>query len=44
MLILDTDHVSLLEWEHGSDYERLRQRLDQGSEEAIATTIVSYEE
>jgi tRNA(fMet)-specific endonuclease VapC len=44
MLILDTDHVSLLEWEHGSDYERLRKRLDQASEDDIAATIVSYEE
>lgn len=44
MLILDTDHVSLLEWEHGDDYQRLRTPLDQASHEIVATTIVSYEE
>lgn len=44
MLILDTDHISLLEWEHGSDFERLRKRLDEANESDIAATIVSYEE
>src|SRR5438105_15779291 len=43
MVILDTDHVSLLEWEHGEEYARLRKRLEQ-TEEDVATTIVSYEE
>lgn len=42
-IVLDTDHMSLLEWgDDGS--ELLRERLaDAGSEDA-ATTIVSYEE
>jgi tRNA(fMet)-specific endonuclease VapC len=44
MLILDTDHVSLLEWQHGLEYERLRSRLDAVIDEKIATTIISYEE
>jgi len=37
MLILDTDHASLLEWEHGEEYEQLRKRLDQSSDEAAGT-------
>jgi tRNA(fMet)-specific endonuclease VapC len=44
MLILDTDHISLLEWEHGAEYERLRTRLEEGKYADVAATIVSYEE
>jgi tRNA(fMet)-specific endonuclease VapC len=44
MLILDTDHVSLLEWGSGAEAERLRARLEQSSSRIVATTIVSYEE
>jgi len=43
MLVLDTDHASLLQWGSGPDAERLRSRL-QSANEDIATTIVSYEE
>ena len=43
MLILDTDHMSLLEW--GSDSTaRLRERLSDRDGREVATTIVNYEE
>ena len=44
MLVLDSDHVSLIEWGGSPEYHRLQARLDQASPEEIATTIVSYEE
>jgi tRNA(fMet)-specific endonuclease VapC len=43
MLVLDTDHVSLLEWASGAEYRRLKQRLETVEEEVV-TTIVSCEE
>jgi tRNA(fMet)-specific endonuclease VapC len=43
MLILDTDHMSLLEWGgHGSF--ALRERLADVPPDELATTIISYEE
>jgi hypothetical protein len=44
MLILDTDHVSLLEWGSGAEAERLRVRLERSNFQIVTTTIVSYEE
>lgn len=42
-LVLDTDHMSLLEW--GSDEAaRLRERLADCDEGDVATTIINYEE
>ena len=43
MLVLDTDHMSVLEWADGPIAEQLRQRLN-ASAEPQATTIVTYEE
>jgi tRNA(fMet)-specific endonuclease VapC len=43
MLVLDTDHVSLLQWGAGDQAEHLRSRL-QATNEDVAVTIVSYEE
>ncbi len=43
MLVLDTDHVSLLQWGTGEEAERLRRRLDAIDEE-VAVTVISYEE
>jgi len=43
MLVLDTDHVSLLQWGAGDRAQRLRSRL-QVVDEEVAVTIVSYEE
>jgi tRNA(fMet)-specific endonuclease VapC len=44
MVILDTDHVSLLEHGGSGPGQRLLQRLDAVDPSEIATTIISYEE
>jgi tRNA(fMet)-specific endonuclease VapC len=43
MLILDTDHMSLLEWDSDSA-ARLREQLAECEEQYVATTVVNYEE
>jgi len=43
MLILDSDHMSLLEW-GGESSAVLRERLADVAEDEVATTIVNYEE
>lgn len=43
MLVLDTDHMSLLEWD-SSSASRLRERLADHEPHEVATTIVNYEE
>ena len=43
MLVLDTDHMSLLEW-GAEESGRLRERLADVPPDDLATTIVSYEE
>jgi tRNA(fMet)-specific endonuclease VapC len=43
MLVLDTDHMSLLEWgSYGS--ASLRERLADTAPDQVATTIINYEE
>ena len=44
MVILDTDHVSLLERAESLEGGRLRTRLEPVAETEKATTIISYEE
>ncbi len=44
MVILDTDHVSLLERVDSPEAQRLSARLERLSGEEMATTIISYEE
>jgi len=44
MVILDTDHMSLLEWENTPAAPQLERRLDRLPAEEIATTIVNFEE
>jgi tRNA(fMet)-specific endonuclease VapC len=44
MVILDTDHMTMLEWTMRPETERLRNRLNQLPVEQVATTIISYEE
>jgi tRNA(fMet)-specific endonuclease VapC len=44
MVVLDTDHVSVLEWQTGAEYDRLISRLERLGTDDVATTIVSYEE
>jgi tRNA(fMet)-specific endonuclease VapC len=44
MVVLDTDHLSLLEWKSSAQTQRLQARLDQIPAEETATTILSFEE
>ena len=44
MLVLDTDHFSLIERPNNTESLRLRYRLEQAVDRDVATTIVSYEE
>jgi len=44
MVILDTDHLSLLEHSGSLDRHRLLRKLTAVAEQGIATTIVSFEE
>jgi tRNA(fMet)-specific endonuclease VapC len=44
MYILDTDHMSALEWGSGAAGQRLLARLNQLSPGAAVTTIVTFEE
>ncbi len=44
MIILDTDCLSLLERQTGTDYLRLQSRLDEFPETEITTTIITFEE
>ena len=43
MLVLDTDHMSMLEW-GGEGSAVLRERLADVAPDQVATTIISYEE
>ncbi len=44
MLVLDTDHLSVLEWEASPTTQRLLKRLSLIAPEEAATTIVNFEE
>jgi tRNA(fMet)-specific endonuclease VapC len=44
MVVLDTDHMTLLEWASGPEASRLQTRFEGVAPEERATTIVSYEE
>jgi tRNA(fMet)-specific endonuclease VapC len=44
MVVLDTDHLSLLEWAHRPDTARLRARLSELGQDPVAITVVSCEE
>ena len=44
MLILDTDHVTMLQWAESEEALRLWARLEQAPGEEHATTIISDEE
>jgi tRNA(fMet)-specific endonuclease VapC len=43
MFVLDTDHMSLLEWDNAGSF-LLRERLSACEPDEVATTIISYEE
>ena len=45
MILLDTDHATLLKYPSGIRRDRLREKLDRlPSEETVAVTIVTVEE
>jgi hypothetical protein len=44
MFVLDTDHLSVLEWADNSATRRLLQRLSRISPEEATTTIITFEE
>lgn len=44
MLVLDTDHLSLLQWRAGTDARRLRSRLRDVDPREVVSTIISFEE
>jgi hypothetical protein len=44
MVVLDTDHMSLLEWSGAQGSARLRARLTTFQPAEVVTTIISYEE
>jgi tRNA(fMet)-specific endonuclease VapC len=43
MFVLDTDHMSLLEWDSNSA-THLRERLSDCEQHEVATTVINYEE
>ena len=43
-VLLDTDHLSVLEWEEQPACKRLLERLDRLPPDDIATSIVSFQE
>jgi tRNA(fMet)-specific endonuclease VapC len=43
-VLLDTDHLSVLQWEEQPACDRLLARLDQLAPDDIATSIVSFQE
>ncbi|MSR56254.1 MAG: type II toxin-antitoxin system VapC family toxin [Planctomycetaceae bacterium] len=44
MVVLDTDHITLLQHAHSPEGARLTSRLEDQAGDAVATTIVTYEE
>lgn len=44
MVILDTDHMSLLEWSSGAQTRQLEARLRQLPSDEICSTVINYEE
>ncbi|MBI3757119.1 MAG: type II toxin-antitoxin system VapC family toxin [Deltaproteobacteria bacterium] len=44
MLVLDTDHLSVLEWEASATTQRLLERLSGIAPDEAATTIINFEE
>jgi tRNA(fMet)-specific endonuclease VapC len=44
MTILDTDHLSVLEWQDSPPAIALQRKLDQQDRKTVCTTVVNYEE
>lgn len=43
-MLLDTDHMSILEWTESAPAQRLLARLDRLSPDEVSTSIISFEE
>src|SRR6476646_61486 len=44
MIVLDTDHLSILQFPESPQYERLVAALHESDDGALATTVISLEE
>jgi tRNA(fMet)-specific endonuclease VapC len=44
MVLLDTDHLSILEWQDNPAALRIRTRLQEYSPDEVGTTIINFEE
>jgi tRNA(fMet)-specific endonuclease VapC len=44
MVLLDTDHLSVMEWQDSPAALRIRTHLEQHSPEEVGTTIINFEE
>lgn len=44
MIVLDTDHLSVLQHSDSPHSQELRNRIESVEDEAVVTTVVSYEE
>lgn len=44
MVLLDTDHLSVLEWQDSPAALQIRARLQQHTPEEVGTTIINFEE
>ncbi|HEX9002346.1 MAG TPA: type II toxin-antitoxin system VapC family toxin [Blastocatellia bacterium] len=44
MFVLDTDHITLLEWGSGPVGQRLHERIRALPENEVVTTVITYEE
>lgn len=44
MVLLDTDHLSVLEWQDSPAALRIRAHLEQHSPEEVGTSIINFEE
>lgn len=44
MVLLDTDHLSVLEWQDSHAALQIQSRLEQHSAEEVGTTIINFEE
>jgi hypothetical protein len=43
-VVLDTDHLSVLQWQENAACDRLLQRLEQLPPDDISNTIISFQE
>ncbi len=44
MIVLDTDHINILQSQHGNEYRNLTDRMSVSSDQEFVTTVVTVEE